>query len=114
MRTNLKIPKEQDDCNKGMLSNQPRLMPVTLTALLGSWGQQLLEDMTSLGTAFEMHAYWQGYAEEPAAKELVARKACTIASGKAQGTHWNMIKCKEHCGNPPEAVIGQATINLDS
>jgi hypothetical protein len=44
----------------------------------------------------------------------VARKTCTIASGKAQGTYWNRIKCKECCGNPPEAVIGQETINLDS
>jgi hypothetical protein len=96
--------------------------------------------MTSLGTDFEMHAYWQGYAEEhprpvnvvthlfgdgdldaghhkvkaPAAKAFVARKTCTITSDKAQGTYWNRIKCKEHCENPPEAVIGQATINLDS
>jgi hypothetical protein len=74
-----------------------------------------------LGTNFEMH----GYAEEclkrvrvvmhlfgdgdldaghcmvspPLAKEFVARKICTIGSGKAQGT---------------DAVIGQATINLCS
>jgi hypothetical protein len=26
--------------------------------------------MMSLGTDFETHAYWQGYAEEPAAKEF--------------------------------------------
>jgi hypothetical protein len=54
--------------------------------------------MMSLRTDFEMHAYWQGYAEEPAAKEFATRKARTIASGKAQGTHWNMIKCKESLG----------------
>ncbi len=47
-----------------MLSNQPQLMQVTPTALLGSWGRQLIEDMTFLGTDFETHAYWQGYAEE--------------------------------------------------
>jgi hypothetical protein len=70
--------------------------------------------MTSLVTDFEMHAYWKRYAEEPAAKELVARNAQTIASGKVQGTHWSRIKCKEHCGSPPEAVIGQAPANLDS
>jgi hypothetical protein len=35
--------------------------------------------MTSLRTDFEMHAIWQGYNEEPAAKDFVARKACTIA-----------------------------------
>jgi hypothetical protein len=49
-----------------------------------------------------------------AAREFEARKTCTIASGKAQGTYWNRIKCKEHRENPPEAVIGKATINLDS
>ncbi len=96
--------------------------------------------MMSLGTDFETHAYWQEYAEKhprsvnvvthllgdgdldaghhkvkaPAAKEFVARKTHTISSGKVQGTYWNRIKCKEHCGNPPEAVIGQATSNLDS
>jgi hypothetical protein len=67
--------------------------------------------MMSLRTKIEMHAYWQGYAEEcprpvnvvthligdgdldaghhkvkaPAAKEFVARKTHTIPSGKAQG-----------------------------
>jgi hypothetical protein len=61
-----------------------------------------------------MHAKWQGSVEEPAAKDFVARKACTIALSKAQGTHWSGIKCKEHLGNPPEAVVSQATINLDS
>jgi hypothetical protein len=55
-----------------------------------------------------------GYAEEPAAKDFVARNTCTIASSKGPGIYWNRIKCKECCGNPPEAVIGQATINLDS
>jgi hypothetical protein len=70
--------------------------------------------MMSLGTDFETHAYWQGYAEEPTAKELVAKNTHIIALGEAQGTHWNRIKYKERCGKPPEAVIGQATINLDS
>ncbi len=70
--------------------------------------------MTSLGTDFEMHAKWQGYVEEPAAKDFLGRKVCTIALNKVQGTHWNAIKCKEHLGNCPEAVIRQATINLNS
>jgi hypothetical protein len=52
-------------------------------------------------------------AKAPAAKEYVARKTRTIASSKVQGTYWNMIKCKKHCGNLPEAFKGQATINLD-
>ncbi len=42
--------------------------------------------MTSLGTDFEMHAIWQGYVEDPAAKDFVVRKACTITLSKAQGT----------------------------
>jgi hypothetical protein len=70
--------------------------------------------MMSLRTDFVTHANWQGYVEETGAKDFVARKAHTIALSKAQGTHWNVIKCKEHLGNFPEAVIGQATINLDS
>jgi hypothetical protein len=39
----------------------------------------LLEDMMSLGTDFETHAKWQGYVEDPADKDFVARKAHTIA-----------------------------------
>ncbi len=82
--------------------------------LLGSWVLQPIEDMTSLGTDFEMHANWQGYNEVPAAKDLVARKVRTIALSKVQGTHWNVIKCQERLGNCPEAVVRQATINLNS
>jgi hypothetical protein len=70
--------------------------------------------MTSLGTDFETHAKWQGSIEEPTAKDFVARKVQTIASGKDRGTHWNRIKCKERLGNCPEAVLRQATINLNS
>jgi hypothetical protein len=53
--------------------------------------------MTSLGTDFEMHAIWQGYIEDPAAKVFVARKACTIALCKAQGL-WNQPNSR--VGNP--------------
>ena len=121
MSTNLKNPTSQDDHEKGTLSNQPQLMHVTPSLLLGSWGHLPIKDMTSIGTNFEMHAYWQGYAEEhlrpvnvvmhlliggdldaghhkvkaPAAKESIARKTHTIASGKVQGTNWKAIKCKE-------------------
>jgi hypothetical protein len=31
--------------------------------------------MTSFENDFEMHAIWQGYLEDPAAKDFVARKA---------------------------------------
>jgi hypothetical protein len=70
--------------------------------------------VTSLGTDFEMHAKLQGSIEEPAAKDFVAKKVCTIALSKVQGTHWNAIKCQEHLGNRPEAIVRQATINIDS
>jgi hypothetical protein len=42
--------------------------------------------MTSLGTDFEMHAIWQGYVEDPAAKDFIAGKARTIALSEAQVT----------------------------
>jgi hypothetical protein len=45
----------------------------------------------SLGTDFEMHAIWQGYVEDPAAKDFVARKAHTIALSKAQGTQQSTL-----------------------
>jgi hypothetical protein len=45
--------------------------------------------MMSFGTDFETHAIWQGYAEDPAAKDFVARKACTITLRKAQGSCHN-------------------------
>jgi hypothetical protein len=97
-----------------MLSNQPRLTRITPNALLDSWVLQLIEDMTSLGTDLKMHAKWQGYVEEPAAKDFVAWKVCSIKLNKVHGTNWNAIKCKERLGSHPEAVVRQATINLDS
>jgi hypothetical protein len=39
--------------------------------------------MTSFRTDFEMHAIWQGYVEDPAAKYFIARKARTIALSEA-------------------------------
>jgi hypothetical protein len=41
--------------------------------------------MTSFVTDFEMHAIWQEYVEDPAAKDFV-RKACTIVLSKTQGS----------------------------
>ncbi len=76
---------------KGMLSDQPRLLRVTSTVLLSCWGQQSLEEMTSLGTDFEVHAIWQGYVEDPAAKDFVARKAHTISLSKARGTRQSTL-----------------------
>jgi hypothetical protein len=110
----LRNPEEQDDCENGMLSNQPRLTRITPTVLVGSWVLQPIKDMMSLGSDFEMHAKWQGSVEEPAAKDFIARKVCTIELNEVQRTNWNAIKCKEHLGSCPEAFVRQATINLDS
>ncbi len=95
MSTSLKNPEEH---KKRMLSDQPQLMHITSTVLLCHWGQQLLEDMRSLRTDFETHTIWHGYIEEPTAKDFIARNARTIALSKAQGTHWDVIKCKLHLG----------------
>jgi hypothetical protein len=75
-----------EECKKGVLSDQPRLSCVTSTVLLCRWGQQLLKDMTSFRTDFATHAIWQGYIEDPAAKDFVARKANPIALSKVRGT----------------------------
>jgi hypothetical protein len=74
--------RTQKYARKGKLSDQPQLSRITSMALLSRWGQQLLKDMTSLGTDFEMHAIWQGYVKDPAAKDFVAKKARTIALSK--------------------------------
>ncbi len=42
-----------------------------------------------------MHAIWQGYVEDPAAKDFVARKAYTIALSKARGS------CHKTSNNQP-------------
>ncbi len=97
---------------KGTLSNQPRLTCVTPTARLVSWVLQPIEGVTSLGTDFEKRAIWQGSVEEPAAKDFVARKVCTIEWNKVQGIIWNAIKCKERLRSCPAAVVRQAPINL--
>ncbi len=47
--------------------------------------------MKSLGTDFRMHAIWQGYVEDPAAKDFIARKARTIALSKVQGTRQSTL-----------------------
>jgi hypothetical protein len=39
--------------------------------------------MMSFVTDFETHAIWQGYIEDLAAKDFLARKAHTIALSKA-------------------------------
>jgi hypothetical protein len=51
--------------------------------------------MTSLRTDFETHAIWQGYVEDPAVKDFVARKAHNIAMSKARGS------CHKTSNNQP-------------
>jgi hypothetical protein len=65
-----------------------------------------------LGTDFEKHAKWQGSVEEPAAKDFVARKVCTIEWNEVKRTSWNAIRCKERLISHLAAVFRQATINL--
>jgi hypothetical protein len=87
----LYAPENLEERKKGTLSNRPRQLRFTSTALLSHWGQQLLEDMMSLATDFEMHAIWQGYVEDPAAKDFVAGKAHTIALSKTRGTRQSTL-----------------------
>ncbi len=56
--------------------------------------------MTSFATDFETHAIWQGYIEDLAAKDFVARKARTIALSKAQGS------CHQTSDNQPIHKFG--------
>jgi hypothetical protein len=56
--------------------------------------------MTSFVTDFETHAIWQGYVEDPAAMDFVARKARTIALSKAQGS------CHKTSNNRPIHEFG--------
>ncbi len=55
--------------------------------------------MTSLGTDFEMHAIWQGYVEDPTAKDFIARRARTIAMSEAQGS------CHKTSHNQPYSQV---------
>jgi hypothetical protein len=68
-------------------------------ALLCRWKRQSLEDMTSLRTDFEMHAIWQGYVDDPAAMDFVARKARIVALSKAQGS------CHRISNNQPYSQV---------
>jgi hypothetical protein len=55
--------------------------------------------MTSFVTDFETHAIWQGYVEDPAVKDFVAKKARTIALSKAQGS------CHKTINNQPYSQV---------
>jgi hypothetical protein len=59
----------------------------------------LLKDMTSSRTDFETHAIWQGYVEDPAAKDFVVRKAYTIAMSEVRGS------CHKASDNQPYSQV---------
>jgi hypothetical protein len=55
--------------------------------------------MMSFMTDFETHAIWQGYVEDPAAKDFVERKARTITLSKARGS------CHKTSDNQPYSRV---------
>ncbi len=55
--------------------------------------------MTSFVTDFETHAIWQGYIEDPTAKDFIVRKACTIALSKVRGS------CHKTSDNQPYSRV---------
>jgi hypothetical protein len=61
--------------------------------------------MTSFMTDFEMHATWQGYVEDPAAMDFVARKDHTIALSEAQGS------CHKTSNNQPYSRVWKSLGN---
>ncbi len=90
-RGTLYAPENPEERKKGMLSDRPQPLHIRSRVPQCHWGWQSLKDMTSLGTDFEMHAIWQGYVEEPAAKDIVERKARTIALSKVQWTRQSTL-----------------------
>jgi hypothetical protein len=65
MRKSPRNPEEQKDRKKETLSDQPQLVRVTPTALLGSWVLQPIKGMTSLGTDFESVPYGKDLLRNP-------------------------------------------------
>ena len=55
--------------------------------------------MMTFETDFEMHAIWQGYVEDPTAKDFIARKAHTIALSEARGS------CHKTSNNQPYSQV---------
>jgi hypothetical protein len=55
--------------------------------------------MTALRTDFEMHAIWQGYVEDLAAKDFEARKARTSFERRVRNLTINLIHEGESLGD---------------
>jgi hypothetical protein len=112
MSRSLRNPEEQDDHKKRDVEQSALTHAHHTHCASRQLGTTADRSTTFLGTDFEKRAIWQGSVEEPAAKDFVARKVCTIKWNEVQGTIWNAIKCKERLRSCPAAVVRQATINL--
>jgi hypothetical protein len=65
-----------------------------------------------LGLTFEMHAMWQGYVEEPAAKDFIAKEGPHYRFEQSTRNPLGCDQVQTTLGNWPKPVIGQAIINL--
>ncbi len=112
MSRSLRNPEEQDDRKKRDVEQTAPTHAHHTHCASRQLGTTANQSMTFLGTDFEKRAKWQGYVEEPAAKNFVVRKVHTIKWNEVQETIWNTIRCKECLRSCPAAVVRQATINL--
>ncbi len=92
----LKNPQVQDDRKKRDIE-QSALTHVHHTHCASSQlGTTADQSMRFLGTDFEKRAIWQGSIEEPATKDFVARKVCTI--------DWNKFQESAETGSGPKSA----------
>ncbi len=112
MSRSLRNPEEQDDHKRRDIEQSAPTHARHTHCVPMQLGTTADQSTTFLGTDFEKHAIWQGSVEEPAAKNFVVGKVCTIKWNKVLGTSWNAIRCKERLRSCPAAVVRQATINL--
>ncbi len=78
----LRIQKEQDDRKKRDIEQSAPTHARHTHCASNQLGTTADRSMTFLGTDFKKRAIWQGSVEEPAAKDFVARKVCTIKWNK--------------------------------
>ncbi len=112
MSRSLRNPEEQDDRKKRDVEQSAPTHTRHTHCVPMQLGTTADRSTTFLGTDFEKCAIWQGFVEEPAAKNFVVRKVRTIEWNKVLGISWNAIRCKERLRSHPAAVLRQATINL--
>ncbi len=78
----LRIPEEQDDRKKRDVEQSALTHARHTHCIPMQLGTTADQSKTFLGTDFEKRAKWQGFVEEPAAKDFVARKVRTIEWNK--------------------------------